>query len=77
MCITPGFSCSLTSLNSIFLKSCTNIYNFIDSLLVQDVHSYFVTQKGKKNKLYDDSCLGMLAYEMVIILMGTTNSMDC
>lgn len=34
-----------------------------------------MNQKGK-NKLYDDSCLGMLAYEMIIILMGTTNSME-
>lgn len=47
----------------------TNIYNFIDSLLVQDVHSYFVNQKRKKTQLYGESCLGMLAYEMIIIVM--------
>lgn len=73
-------------LNGISVKLCffhmqrfenpsTNIYNFIDSLLVQDVHSYFVNSKGE-NKPYDDSWLGMLAYEMIIILMGTTNSME-
>lgn len=39
----------------VFEKASTNIYNFIDSLLVQDVHSYFVTQKGE-NKPYNDSC---------------------
>ena len=60
----------------VFEKASTNIYNFIDSLLVQDVHSYFVNQKGGKTNRTMIHVLGMLACEMVIIQIGTTDPME-
>lgn len=80
-CVLAGHwrgSSSLNKSQNHLKTQSTNIYNFIDSLLVQDVHSYFVNQKGKKQTvrwfMFRHACIWN--DNLFFFLMGTTNSME-